>query len=369
MNCFFGVADIIESIVDPIDDVLVIDEDGQYSYEKTNEKPNIDITKVTYERKENSKQVTITLEVNDRGFIEDRDDFEHIDPNSTTFNGVVVIYDIVLETDQTFYYIEYINKSCTLNSENITATVIDDSLSVTFELEHIEETFVDISGSSMCFEIHSLINIEFFIDVAPDSLLFVANINAPEVAYVDQPIEFYGNYNDLLKITNPPYEYSWYFSDQDLVLTDQNVIHTFKETGQYTVTLTVSDSTGYKATDEHIITIEQDLKNPLVSFAKPKNALYIANHKVLDLPKKDPLILGDIDIIVDARDYESGVKKVDFSIDGSLVYSDTEAPYIFHWDAKRSLTFKEQHLIGVLVQDYADNQVYEQIPVWRFFSG
>jgi len=152
-------------------------------------------------------------------------------------------------------------------------------------------------------------------------------------------------------------------------MTNQNVTHTFKETGQYKVILTVSDSTGYESTDEHIITIELDRKNPLVSFVKPKNALYIANHKILNLPEKDPLIFGDIDIIVDARDYESGVKKVDFSIDGSLVYSDTEAPYVFYWDAIRSLTFKKQHMIGVLVQDYADNQVYSEIPVLRFFSG
>jgi len=73
-------------------------------------------------------------------------------------------------------------------------------------LEHEDETMVQISSSTLQFDILSLIEITFYLDVAPDSLLFVAYINAPEVAYVDQPIQFYGNYDDILQMTTPPYE-------------------------------------------------------------------------------------------------------------------------------------------------------------------
>lgn len=205
-------------------------------------------------------------------------------------------------------------------------------------------------------------------DVAPDSKLFMASIYAPSTGYVDQPIQFYSEYDDILQLTSSPYNYSWYFPDQDLMMTEQNVVHTFKETGQYIVTLNISDSTGYVAKDKHIITIEKDEKSPLVSFTKPRNAFYLWNHKILSFSEAEPLILGDLDIIVDARDYESGVKHVDFFIDGSLMYSDVAEPYVYRWDAKRSLTFKEQHILGVLVEDYAGNQIYSEITVWRFFS-
>jgi PKD repeat protein len=254
-------AETTEIVTDGEDDVIIISEDmfsgeteDDITFERTSEKPNIDITKLTYIGDEDSTQVTLKLEVNSRGVIEDRNDLEDIDPNATTFTGTVITYSLSLETSEDVYEIEYIAGNCTVNYEPVTATKVDNELSVTFDLESSDETFVSLSGTTMQFDLNSLTDIKYYMDVAPDSELFEAILNGPTSAETGEEIEFTGDYEDTFGLTASPYTYTWNFDD-GTTSTQQNPTHTYQNPGDYYVKLTVEDSTGLSSEDSIKITV------------------------------------------------------------------------------------------------------------------
>ncbi|HEC89800.1 MAG TPA: hypothetical protein ENI44_04390, partial [Thermoplasmatales archaeon] len=171
-----AVAQTVESVTDNEDDVLFADSSNineeVANWTKTDTKPNIDITRVIYTRESGSKEVTLTLEV--KGYIEDTNTFNESNINETSFTGSMVSYMILLETSTNSYDVEYIDKDCTVNGETATAQVSGNRLSVTFDLSESNETFVSLAGYSYAFEILSLTDMKMYMDIAPDSALFVA---------------------------------------------------------------------------------------------------------------------------------------------------------------------------------------------------
>ena len=88
---------IEETIEDPEDDVILFEDPLNLdNWTKTDTRPNIDIVRVTYSREENSREATITLEVNSRGYIEDNNSFDYFN-----FTFYTVSYMIILETSTT----------------------------------------------------------------------------------------------------------------------------------------------------------------------------------------------------------------------------------------------------------------------------
>jgi len=106
-----------------------------------------------------------------------------------------------------------------------------------------------------------------------------------------------------------------------------------------------------------------DTDPPVVEIIKPENALYIRNKEKLPLCK--PLIIGYIDIEVEASDEESGINRVEFYIDGELKYNDTTEPYIWTWDERTPFRFR--HTIKVIAYDEAGNYASSEISVRKFF--
>jgi len=99
---------------------------------------------------------------------------------------------------------------------------------------------------------------------------------------------------------------------------------------------------------------------PHASITKPVNALYIKNEE--RVPLFTTIILGQIDIIVNATDSQTEIYRVEFYIDDKLMGTDTAPPYEWTWD--NSTFFK--HKIKIVAYDDAGNSAQDEQMVWIF---
>ncbi|MFO8078576.1 MAG: PKD domain-containing protein [Thermoplasmatota archaeon] len=235
------------TLTDPEDDVLMMSElDQESSTQTTDQRPNVDIIQISYDRTDADTEVTVTLKV--KGQIEDKNDFEEVDINDTSFTGSMVTYAIYLETTETQYDIQYVNKNLTINYETGTAEVSDNELTVIFNLENVSETITNVTATTIAFDIKSLTDIKYYFDIAPDESLFMASASAdPTSAKTGEDVSFDVEVEDLLGLTMPPYTYTWDFDDGGTG-SGQSPTHSFDLAGEYQVEVTVEDSTGETAT-------------------------------------------------------------------------------------------------------------------------
>jgi hypothetical protein len=115
-----------------------------------------------------------------------------------------------------------------------------------------------------------------------------------------------------------------------------------------------------------IVVKEEDTKPPNVEIIKPKRALYIFNYKKMVLPFGITLILGLIEIQVNATDNQSGINCVEFYIDDELVFTDEEEPFTYMWKKETLFSSKHKQKIKVVAIDNYDNSNYEELNVIRF---
>jgi outer membrane protein assembly factor BamB len=156
----------------------------------------------------------------------------------------------------------------------------------------------------------------------------------------------------------PPYTYHWDLGD-GTTSDEQNPSHTYT-TADCTATLTATDSEGNTSSDTASIHITYD--QPKVSITKPTKGLYFRD--VLARPLKEKcIIIGPITIEAEASQYPLGIERVEFLIDGTLKYTDVEAPYAWTW--KTPAFFK--HTITVIAYDASGQNVNVDIQLTRFF--
>ncbi len=78
---------------------------------------------------------------------------------------------------------------------------------------------------------------------------------------------------------------------------------------------------------------EGDMTAPEIAVAKPvPGGVYFRDSLVLQLPFNTAVLIGNTTLRVNASDDESGIARVDFSVCGELVATDTEAPYECTYD-------------------------------------
>ena len=135
--------------------------------------------------------------------------------------------------------------------------------------------------------------------------------------------------------------------------------------GVYSIKVKAKDILGAEGewSDPLELHIEDD--DPQVKITKPVKALYIMNRKILPRFFRRTLILGTIDITVDAID-DSGIEKVEFYIDNKLKSIDNSSPYSYTWTRDR-LRFIHLHVIKVITYDNAGNMASDKILVRKFF--
>ena len=278
--CFLLIANTVVAETgvetDPEDDVIVYEtvttgegsESDQYT---TSDLPGADIVEVSYDRVDNSKTVTVMLKVNERGQVEETIDIQNLENESDILDlfsePVPIAYSISLITDKTEYSIEYTYGNCTLNfGEEIDCTRDGNEFSATFELNSVNETIEKIGSQSMFWEM-SLSGTNagksiVYLDAAPDTFLFSAEIDAPSSAITGESVEFTGyasNFADFLDMgVGAEYTYKWDFDNDGVTdKTGETVTYTYQFPGSYKVGLTVNDSKGTETTTSTTITVAE----------------------------------------------------------------------------------------------------------------
>jgi len=143
--------------------------------------------------------------------------------------------------------------------------------------------------------------------------------------------------------------------------------HTWYEEGTYNIKVKLKDVHGSESnwTNPFMIIIEAG--SPKVQITKPHRGIYINNHKILPRLFRMCLVIGDIDISVNASDDISGIERVEFYIDRKLQSTDTSAPYTFRWKRDRLRLFVHCHIIKVNAFDNAGNRANDIIIARKFF--
>ena len=245
-------ADEEEFIEDPKGDVIIFDimSEDLEDLATTDEKPNIDIKRITYAKNTGSTEVTLTLEV--YGEIEDKGDLESEDLDSFNY----VLYVLTLTTSQDSYEINYINQTCQLSYFNLTAVNITDfsvdggTLTIQFDVLYAGETYGDYTCQTAEISF-SGDEVGYYIDTAPDEPMYV-DAEGPEggKAEAGDDIEF----SAYAYLGAPPYTYEWDFGD-DETATGKNPVHSYEAAGNYTATLTVTDDADSTANDTTLVHI------------------------------------------------------------------------------------------------------------------
>jgi len=136
--------------------------------------------------------------------------------------------------------------------------------------------------------------------------------------------------------------------------------------GTYNLRVKAKDVLGAESnwTDPKNLIIEDTPPNVVIT--KPENGLYFNNRKIRRFIFRRPLIFRDIDIEVNAFDDSSGIKRVEFYINGELKTNDTSSPYSFTWERDGRTIFRHIYIIEVVAYDNAGNSNYDGKIVRRF---
>jgi len=243
-------ADEQEIFTDPQGDVLTLDLSNiEGNLSTTDEKPNIDIKKLTYTHNDGSADATIILEV--YGEIEDKGNLDDVD----SFNSIV-LYALQLETSTGVYDFSYVNKQCQVNLQNTSDwTANGGILTIHFTLDSSDETYKNIYSNTMDTDIDSLSSGGWSFDTYPDESLIEVYIEGPNSGKVDESIEFSGEAINILGASDS-FLYNWDFGDET-TSTNQNPKHSYSTPGIYTATLTVTDDQGNMANTSTTISISE----------------------------------------------------------------------------------------------------------------
>ena len=102
-----------------------------------------------------------------------------------------------------------------------------------------------------------------------------------------------------------------------------------------------------------------DLTPPTVKIMQPKNGLYLLNKKIISF--FIPLVIGPIDIKINASDNDTGLKYIEIYVDEVLSANITSEPFVWRWDER---TFG-RHTLKVVAFDNAGNKATDEIIVWK----
>ena len=142
-------------------------------------------------------------------------------------------------------------------------------------------------------------------------------------------VEFYINDSLSFTDTESPYQYDW------------NTLH-YKEYSETIIKVISYDNSGNFTESQPVLVTVEDITPPTVSIQSP-----IMNQTVNDI----------VNIVVETNDNE-GINRVEFYIDDSLSFTDTESPYQYDWNSLQyTIQFEDysESTIKVISYDNSGN--------------
>jgi preprotein translocase subunit SecG len=241
-----------KTFIDSQEDVILTDLiEGNATI--TGDKPNIDIIKLSYNHEDGSNEASISIEV--AGKIENKGGITEFE----LFNSV--LYTIELSTSEQMYTILYANKTCQVNSENISDwTVNNGILTINFPLSNSNEIFEDIYVQTLDMDIDlTTFTGGLYTDTYPDEAFLIADANGPYEGKVGETIEFTGDVFDIYDLSDT-YSYNWDFGD-GTSSNKQNPRHQYDSADEYIITLNVEDEFGNIANTTTTVSITEEDNN------------------------------------------------------------------------------------------------------------
>lgn len=111
---------------------------------------------------------------------------------------------------------------------------------------------------------------------------------------------------------------------------------------------------------------QPDTTLPKVQITSPQKSFLYFNFRdliVIKFPFITTFIFGKIEVTVNATDEQSGIDRVEFSIDDEIQATDTTAPYSWIWSEREPLF---PYMIKATAYDKVGNMKSTEIKVWRF---
>jgi PKD repeat protein len=111
---------------------------------------------------------------------------------------------------------------------------------------------------------------------------------------------------------------------------------------------------------------QPDVIPPTVAITSPQKSRFYINIQdliILSFRFFTTVVIGKIDVTVDATDTQSGVEKVEFYVDDELQKTDTDYPYNWTWSEQMPLF---QYTLKVIAYDHAGNQKSNEMSLWKF---
>ena len=145
--------------------------------------------------------------------------------------------------------------------------------------------------------------------------------------------------------------------------TSVDISHSWDEGGDYQVKVKAEDMYQEQSSFSSSTQVQIFGSNtvPTVTITNPEQGIYLNNQKIIPFPMT--IIIGDIDIIADASDAESGIDYLELFIDG--VFEDDSFSEPYEWNAMK-LKFGK-HTIRVVAYDTTELSSEAEISVFKLF--
>ncbi|MDD3494046.1 MAG: hypothetical protein PHZ19_11190, partial [Candidatus Thermoplasmatota archaeon] len=157
---------------------------------------------------------------------------------------------------------------------------------------------------------------------------------------------------------------SWHIIADDL----ENVVDDYEwdtsglaDGTRYRIKIDVYDTSGNTGTDISDASFTVDNTAPSLTLQKPTPGnLYLFDREVMPLLLRDKaVIIGAITVVVETSDVTSGIRDVEFKVDGESKFVDSSPPYEWEWDE----TIFWNHTLTVIARDNAGNTIQKTVDV------